>query len=78
MAVRALKRAVVPIVDALIDDSRPPLTALNALAARTRRSTHSSDDRTAALIAPPPRNARTDSAYRWNLNVTPKVARKKP
>ena len=34
VAVRALKRAVVPIVDALIDGSQPPLKALNALAAR--------------------------------------------
>jgi predicted RNA-binding Zn ribbon-like protein len=33
-AVRALQRAVVPIVDALIDGSQPPLEALNALAAR--------------------------------------------
>jgi predicted RNA-binding Zn ribbon-like protein len=32
-AVRALQRAVVAIVDALIDGSRPPLEALNALAA---------------------------------------------
>ena len=31
---RALQRAVVAIVDALIDGSRPPLEALNALAAR--------------------------------------------
>ena len=34
VAVQALKRAVVPIVDALIDGSQPPLKALNALAAR--------------------------------------------
>jgi predicted RNA-binding Zn ribbon-like protein len=33
-AVRTLQRAVVAIVDALIDGSRPPLEALNALAAR--------------------------------------------
>ena len=33
-AVRALQRAVVAIVDALIDGSRPRLEALNALAAR--------------------------------------------
>jgi predicted RNA-binding Zn ribbon-like protein len=33
-AVRALQRAVVAIVDALIDGSRPPLEELNALAAR--------------------------------------------
>jgi predicted RNA-binding Zn ribbon-like protein len=33
-AVRALQRAVVAIMDALIDGSRPPLEALNALAAR--------------------------------------------
>jgi predicted RNA-binding Zn ribbon-like protein len=33
-AVRALQRAVLAIVDALIDGSRPPLEALNALAAR--------------------------------------------
>jgi predicted RNA-binding Zn ribbon-like protein len=33
-AVRALQRAVGAIVDALIDGSRPPLEALNALAAR--------------------------------------------
>jgi len=33
-AVRALQRAVVAIVDALIDDSQLPLEALNALAAR--------------------------------------------
>jgi predicted RNA-binding Zn ribbon-like protein len=33
-AVRALQRAVVAIVDALIDGSRPPLEAFNALAAR--------------------------------------------
>ena len=32
--VRALQRAVVAIVDALIDGSQPPLEALNALAAR--------------------------------------------
>jgi predicted RNA-binding Zn ribbon-like protein len=32
-AVRAVQRAVVAIVDALIDDSHPPLEALNALAA---------------------------------------------
>ena len=31
---RALQRAVLAIVDALIDGSRPPLEALNALAAR--------------------------------------------
>jgi predicted RNA-binding Zn ribbon-like protein len=33
-AVRAVQRAVVAIVDALIDGSQPPLAALNALAAR--------------------------------------------
>lgn len=33
-AVRAVQRAVLAIVDALIDDSKPPLEALNALAAR--------------------------------------------
>jgi predicted RNA-binding Zn ribbon-like protein len=33
-AVRALQRAVVAIVDALIDGSQPPLEARNALAAR--------------------------------------------
>jgi predicted RNA-binding Zn ribbon-like protein len=33
-ALRALQRAVAPIVDALIDGSPPPLEALNALAAR--------------------------------------------
>jgi predicted RNA-binding Zn ribbon-like protein len=33
-AVQALQRAVVAIVDALIDGSQPPLKALNALAAR--------------------------------------------
>lgn len=33
-AVRALQRAVVPIVDALIEGAHPPLEALNALAAR--------------------------------------------
>ena len=33
-AVRAVQRAVVAIVDALIDGSQPPLEALNALAAR--------------------------------------------
>jgi predicted RNA-binding Zn ribbon-like protein len=34
VALRALERAVVPIVDALIDGSPPPLDALNDLAAR--------------------------------------------
>jgi hypothetical protein len=34
VAVRALKRAVIPIVDALIDGPQPPLKALNALVAR--------------------------------------------
>ena len=34
MCRRALQRAVLAIVDALIDGSRPPLEALNALAAR--------------------------------------------
>jgi predicted RNA-binding Zn ribbon-like protein len=34
VAVRVLRRAVVSIVDALIDGSPPPLKALNALAAR--------------------------------------------
>lgn len=34
-ALRALQRAVAPIVDALIDGSSPPLEPLNALAART-------------------------------------------
>jgi predicted RNA-binding Zn ribbon-like protein len=33
-ALRALHRAVVPVVDALIDGSVPPLDAINALAAR--------------------------------------------
>jgi predicted RNA-binding Zn ribbon-like protein len=33
-ALRALHRALVPVVDALIDGSPPPLDALNALAAR--------------------------------------------
>jgi predicted RNA-binding Zn ribbon-like protein len=33
-AVRSLQRAVLAIVDALIDGARPPLEALNALAAR--------------------------------------------
>jgi predicted RNA-binding Zn ribbon-like protein len=33
-ALRALHRALVPVVDALIDGSPPPLGALNALAAR--------------------------------------------
>ena len=33
-AVRALQRAVLAIVDALVEGSRPPLKALNALAAR--------------------------------------------
>ena len=33
-AVRAVQRTVLAIVDALIDGSRPPLEALNALAAR--------------------------------------------
>jgi predicted RNA-binding Zn ribbon-like protein len=33
-ALRALQRAVLAIVDALIDGARPPLEALNALAAR--------------------------------------------
>jgi predicted RNA-binding Zn ribbon-like protein len=34
-SVRAVQRAVVAIVDALIDGTRPPLEALNALASRT-------------------------------------------
>jgi predicted RNA-binding Zn ribbon-like protein len=34
VAVRALQRAVVPIVDALIDGSQPPLKALDTMAAR--------------------------------------------
>jgi predicted RNA-binding Zn ribbon-like protein len=34
-AVRAVQRAVVAIVDALIDGARPPVEALNALASKT-------------------------------------------
>jgi predicted RNA-binding Zn ribbon-like protein len=53
-AVRAVQRAVVAIVDALIDSSQPPLETLNALAAE--------EPAIYALERQPERNAAHDAA----------------
>ena len=55
-AIRALHRALVPVVDALIDGSPPPLDALNDLAARVPAAyaleSRSSDGGLRAVISP--------------------------